>query len=87
MGKQVEHRHGMSQTHLSVGDTVLDSPMGVGRITDFTDVGYPRVDGVAVVWLRRTDGVVYDPIGKAPKDLPPVLPEKLYLEPQQLELI
>lgn len=45
------------------GDIVAASPVGPGKVTDISDAGYPRVDGVAVVWLRRTDGVVFNPHG------------------------
>ena len=54
--KNVQAKH-MSPTHLSIGDTIEDSANGPGVITDFTERGYPRVNHVAVCWLKRTDGV------------------------------
>ena len=51
----------MNQESLEVGDTVSDSPVGPGSITSITQAGYPRVNEVAVAWLERTDGAVFDP--------------------------
>ena len=53
---------------ISVGDTVEDSPVGAGIVTDISDAGYPRVNHVAVARLRRTDGVVFDPHRSYEKD-------------------
>lgn len=47
--------------YLEIGDPITDSPVGPGRITGFTDRGYPRVNGVAVVYCVRSDGAIYDP--------------------------
>ncbi len=49
---------------IEVGDPVAESPVGAGKITDFTERGYPRVNHVAVVWCRLTDGATYDPHNK-----------------------
>lgn len=54
----------MNPDELHIGDTVEASPVGPGVITDFTERGYPRVNHVAVAWLRRTDGGQYDPHNK-----------------------
>lgn len=54
----------MSPDYLAVGDTIADSPVGPGTISDVTDAGYPQVDGVAVVWVKRTDGILWDPLKK-----------------------
>ena len=51
----------MAGKYLEVGDVVKDSPQGAGTITGITDAGYPRVNGVAVAWLEREDGAVFDP--------------------------
>lgn len=51
----------MAGNYIEVGDKVKDSPQGTGAITDITDAGYPRVNGVAVAWLEREDGAVFDP--------------------------
>lgn len=53
----------MSKDYIQVGDTVSESPVGPGTVTDITDAGYPRVNRVAVVYLKRTDGAVFDPHG------------------------
>jgi len=53
----------MNPDQLEIGDTVSESPMGAGTITDFTERGFPRVNDVAVAWLKRTDGAVFDPFG------------------------
>lgn len=45
---------------MKVGDRVADSPDGPGVITSFTERGYPRVNHVAVAWLRLEDGQVFD---------------------------
>lgn len=59
----------MDPNYLNVGDTIADSGMGAGVITDFTERGYPRVNGVACAWLIRTDGVRFDPNGVADKHI------------------
>lgn len=51
----------MHPDYITPGDEVAESPMGPGVITDITDAGYPRVNYVAVAWLVRTDGAVFDP--------------------------
>lgn len=51
----------MHPNELHIGNTIKDSPVGEGTITDFTERGYPRVNHVAVAWLERTDGARYDP--------------------------
>ena len=53
----------MYKDYIQVGDTVAESPVGPGTVTDITDAGYPRVNHVAVACLKRTDGVVFDPYG------------------------
>lgn len=52
------------QGQLCVGDPISESPVGAGEVTDFTSVGYARVNYVAVAWCRRPDGLTYDPLGK-----------------------
>lgn len=53
----------MTRRYLSINEAVADSPVGPGSITDFTDVGYPRVNGIAVSWLDCQDGTIFDPHG------------------------
>ncbi|WP_087865856.1 hypothetical protein [Comamonas thiooxydans] len=53
----------MHEKYLSEGDTVKDSPRGPGTITGVTAAGFPQVNHVAVAWLERTDGVIFDPRG------------------------
>jgi hypothetical protein len=53
----------MAGEYLEIGDAVKDSPTGPGTITDITDAGYPRVNHIAVAWLERDDGAVFDPRG------------------------
>lgn len=52
---------------LIIGDTVFNSPVGSGTITDITDAGYPRVNYIAVGRLvhKGEDGSFYafDPNG------------------------
>ena len=43
------------------GQKVIESPVGSGVITDFTERGLPRVNDVAVAWLRLEDGTLFDP--------------------------
>lgn len=47
----------------SPDDRVKDSPVGPGLITEWTDAGFPRVNGVAVSWCVLEDGRVFDPRG------------------------
>lgn len=49
--------------YIKVGDKVSHSPVGAGVITDFTERGYPRVNHVAVAWLRFETGEVFNPYG------------------------
>ena len=53
----------MAGDYLEVGDVVKDSPTGPGTITNITDAGYPQVNHIAVAWLERADGAVFDPRG------------------------
>lgn len=57
----------MNPDYLQIGDTVEDSPVGAGEITGITQAGYPQVNYVAVGWLKRTDGVLWDPRGTSSK--------------------
>lgn len=59
----------MSREYIEVGDAVKDSPNGPGTVTDITDAGYPRVNHVAVAWLERDDGAIFDPRGVREKAL------------------
>lgn len=54
----------MRPNEIRIGDTVADSGVGAGTITDFSEAGYPQVNGVSVAWLVRTDGAQFDPWGK-----------------------
>jgi hypothetical protein len=49
--------------YMEIGDKVSHSPMGAGTITDFTERGYPRVNHVAVGWLRLETGETFNPHG------------------------
>lgn len=51
----------MARSYLSIGDAVSDSGVGAGKITAFTDAGFPQVNHVAVAWLECEDGTVFDP--------------------------
>jgi hypothetical protein len=51
------------QKPLVLGDKVIDSPVGPGEVTGFSEVGYPQVNHVAVARLKREDGRVFDPFG------------------------
>lgn len=53
-------------TQLEIGDKVKASPVGPGIISGFNLLGKPRVKNVAVDWLERDDGLVYDPKGRLP---------------------
>ncbi len=57
-----EHPH-----ELGKGDVVADSPVGPGVITGFSERGYPQVKHVTVAWLKRADGLVFDPNGVCAK--------------------
>lgn len=50
---------------MRIGDVVSHSPVGPGIITDFTERGYPRVNRVAVAWVRLESGEVFDPHRKS----------------------
>ena len=54
----------MNSNYIDVGDTVAESPVGPGEVTAITQAGYPQVNHVAVVWIKRTDGVLWDPRNK-----------------------
>ena len=53
----------MAGEYLEAGDVAKDSPTGPGTITGITDAGYPQVNHIAVAWLERDDGAVFDPRG------------------------
>ena len=53
----------MHPDYIQIGDTIAESPVGPGVMTGVTDAGYPQVNHVAVVCLKRTDGKVFDPFG------------------------
>jgi hypothetical protein len=53
----------MAGEYIEIGDAVKDSPNGCGTVTDITDAGYPRVNHIAVAWLERDDGAIFDPRG------------------------
>ena len=59
----------MAGQDLEIGDAVKDSPQGAGTVTDITDAGFPRVNHVAVAWLERDDGAIFDPRGVREKHL------------------
>ena len=59
----------MAGEYLEVGDAVKDSPTGPGTITGITDAGYPQANHIAVAWLERDDGAVFDPRGVREKTL------------------
>lgn len=46
---------------LLVGDEVTDSPLGPGKITGFSERGFPMVERVTVAWLRLPTGELFDP--------------------------
>lgn len=48
---------------IEVGDVVVESPVGAGRVTEISDAGFPRVNHVAVAWVRLVDGTTFDPHG------------------------
>jgi hypothetical protein len=50
-----------------IGDPIKASPVGSGEITGVTDAGYPQVNRIAVAWMIRTDGAVFDPHGHVRK--------------------
>jgi len=58
----------MNKQYIAIGDTVAESPVGPGTVTGVTQAGYPQVNHVAVVCLKRTDGVIFDPYGKYKKE-------------------
>lgn len=40
----------------SIPPKVIDSPIGPGVLTGFSDAGFPRVNEVAVVWCELEGG-------------------------------
>lgn len=67
----------MKPNELRIGDPIHDSPVGSGSVTEFTERGYPKVNGIAVVWCSRPDGALYDPHNKqgGSKEGTGILPE------------
>jgi len=49
--------------HLHEGDVVIESPVGPGKITGFSQRGYPEVNHITVAYLKRADGTMFDPHG------------------------
>lgn len=54
----------MNPNYIDVGDTVAESPVGPGKITYIDHASNIEVNGNAVGWIKRTDGVLWDPRGK-----------------------
>lgn len=48
---------------IGVGTKVIDSPVGCGIVTGFTERGLPQVNHIAVVWLDAEDGTIVDAFG------------------------
>jgi hypothetical protein len=53
--------------YIEVGDPVKDSPMGAGVVTEITGAGFPKVNHVAVAWLRTEHDELFDPHNVSPK--------------------
>lgn len=51
----------MNLEYLEEGDDVEESPVGPGKITGFSERGFPQVNHVTVARLKRTDGIIFDP--------------------------
>jgi hypothetical protein len=51
----------MNANGLNLGDAVADAPRCAGTITRITPAGYPQLTEIAVAWLYRTDGFLFDP--------------------------
>lgn len=52
---------------IEIGDVVSDSGMGPGRITGFSERGFPMVNNVTCGWVEFEDGSKFDPYGVAEK--------------------
>jgi len=49
------------KTEMSIGEKVLNSPVGAGIYTGQSERGYPQVNNITVAWLTGEDGFVFDP--------------------------
>lgn len=57
-----------SKNHcIGIGDKISESPMGPGKLTGITDVGYPQINYVAVTWFITEDGYVYQNFPNQPR--------------------
>lgn len=54
----------MNQEGLDIGDPIAASPVGAGKLTGFSQRGFPQVNHITVVWCERTDGALFDPSGR-----------------------
>lgn len=54
----------MDEELLNIGDFASESPVGPGAVTGFNKNGYPEVNGLAVGWLKRADGMMYGAQGR-----------------------
>lgn len=62
---------GASHELMGIGAAVIDSPVGPGTVTKFSDAGYPMVNGVSVAWCVFAFGPslrVFDPQRVAPPE-------------------
>ena len=48
---------------MNIGTIVKNSPVGAGTITEFSERGFPKVNGVAVAWLILESGEIFNPYG------------------------
>lgn len=53
----------MDERNISIGDEVIDSPIGEGKVTGFNPDGYPEINGQPVSYFTRKDGAKYGAFG------------------------
>jgi hypothetical protein len=46
---------------IEIGDKVKESPVGKGKITGFSERGFPMVNCITVAWCEFTNGETFDP--------------------------
>lgn len=57
------------ERELNIGDIVIDSGVGPGKITGFSERGMPQVNEITCAWVIVEGNLLYDPFGVSAKHI------------------
>ena len=52
---------------LAIGTKISESGVGAGKVTGFSERGFPQVNGITVGWCKLECGALFDPYDVADK--------------------